>query len=190
MKYQIEQIKLLSDMIWGEEFGRLDWLESNEEWIDIVNQFGSNILTVTRESADYLGNRYQKIVGLLIVAFPKGELVKDEHAIVENEWYLSHSDMWKQTGSVCYLSEIIIHPSFRGGKVLKELMKKFDDWLTEHQIVRFYATGVSIEGCRVIERFPKAEVLKVKTDSRVVYRISMEQENKQKYNKQEGDQYE
>lgn len=179
MKYKIEQMKLLSDLVWGDELGRVDWIQSTEEWTEMIDQFGSNIITVEGECRDYVGNCYPKIVGLLVVAFPKTDMVQNEQAIIENEWYLSYPKNWMKTGPVCYLSEVVVHPRLQGSYVLKELIAKFHEWLKEHDVHQFYATGVTDEGCTLLEKFENAQIIARKADNRMVYRISIDNEKEE-----------
>ncbi|TLG71293.1 hypothetical protein [Culicoidibacter larvae] len=173
MNETVMQLKLLSDLVWGDEFGRIRWMSSEEEWQELYAQHSDRILYVTRQAEDFQGIQYEKVVGMLIVVFPDGSLVYDEAAIVKNERVLSHPEHWRSSGPICYLSEIIIHPSYRHTGVLADLLEQFNNWCQSHDIVEFYATGVSTAGQQVLERFDNSKLISTKEENRKVYRITI-----------------
>lgn len=170
-----KEMKLLSDIVWGWDLGKLSWTVSLREWILMLLLFNNNFITLRKNRINVEGDQVQSMIGYSFIVPVK---IKNELELVDKERSCSHFKMFKKIGNkkFYYLSEVILHSEFRGTKEFYRMFNEILSYCVENNIDVLYTTAVS-DFSRKIMKSKKmkgyAELLDIKENNREVYKIKI-----------------
>ncbi len=138
-KPSAQEYKLLTDIIWGWDLGKLSWMLSEEESRDMIDNWSDCIIPCYRKSLNVANEEISRLVGYALVV----PISMDEEELIQKERSCSHIETWDREGKSIYLSEIAIAKEYRGTRVFLEIMNNLYKFAKLNNITTIYTTAVS-----------------------------------------------
>lgn len=174
-KVDAKKMKLISDIVWGWELGKMSWINSLLQWRIMLIMFKDNFIILERNKKNIVNDNVDIIVGYAFIVPVK---VTSENDLIKNERKCSHFNRWKLFGKkkYFYLSEIIIHEEYRNTKEFLKIFNNIIEYCKANNISVIYTTAVSNYSRKILrnKRLSKyVELLEVKEEHREVYKINV-----------------
>lgn len=170
---QGKELKLLTDIIWGWDLAKLNWMLTEDEAEFIVQRYHDKIFPLYHKKIAVTGECIDSLVGYGMLV-PINMTVSE---LIEGERSCSHFETWDSDGKLHYLSELGIHKDYRfSGLSFMKILKMIILYCRENEIEVFYTTAVSDESRAILsnKRIEKAvKLLAEKEEGRKVYKIEV-----------------
>ncbi len=167
-----EEYKLLTDIIWGWDLGKLSWMLTEQESNEMIDNWSDCIIPCYRKSTNVANEEISRLVGYGLVV----PINMNEDELIEKERSCSHIETWDRNGQSIYLSEIAIAKEYRKTRVFLEIMNNLYKFAKLNNINTIYTTAVSDDSrllfANKANKF-NAVKLATKEENREVWRLTI-----------------
>lgn len=174
-KNQAKEMKLISDIVFGWDLGKISWTTSLVHWKIVLKLFKNNFIVLRKERLNVALDQINSLIGYAFLVPVK---VKSEEELIKYERRCSHFEKWKLLGKkqFFYLSEVILHSEYRNSKEFINMFNMIINYCENNNVDLIYTTAVSDYSRKLLrnKRISKyVTLLATKEEEREVYKISV-----------------